>query len=134
MKQEPESFRYKKVMIIDDNEIDRYVCEKASKKFHLSEEVIKAESAKDGLEYLSAHENEPSALPDLIFLDINMPEMNGFEFLEAYKELPEVVKRKCIIVMLTTSSHIEDKERANASSYVKGYLNKPLNEEKLRTL
>lgn len=129
-----QSFKHKKVMIIDDNEIDRYVCERISKTFYFSEEVVSMESATDALEYLASLNLEVDQLPEVIFLDINMPDMNGFEFLEAYENLPPDIKKSCIIVMLTSSTHFEDQERANKFSYVRGYLNKPLNSEKLTSL
>jgi len=78
------------------------------------------------LEYL---ENFPV---DLIFLDINMPKMNGFDFLEEYKKLPEAVKKKCIIVMLSSSLLPEDRELAMNNPYVCQFLNKPLTGDKLK--
>jgi CheY-like chemotaxis protein len=63
-----------------------------------------------------------------------MPEMNGFEFLDAYESLPEVIKKKCIIVMLTSSAHAEDQKRVSKNSYVKGYLSKPLSQAKIQLL
>ena len=123
------NFKYKKVLVIDDNEIDRYICDRISKTFRLSEVVVGVESATEGLDYLFSLEKTPDELPELIFLDINMPGMNGFEFLEAYKGLPEVIKKTCIIVMLTSSN--VDQTRINGNAYVKGYLNKPLTQGKI---
>jgi CheY-like chemotaxis protein len=128
------SARYRKVMVIDDNSTDRYICDRASRTFGLSETVISMESGPDALSYLRAYVNTPAELPELIFLDVNMPEMNGFEFLDAYEELPELVRKKCIIVMLTSSTHSDDKNKVSRSSYVKGYLNKPLTREKTNSL
>src|SRR5438874_7736969 len=117
---------YKKVMVIDDNEIDRYIAERYIKKIGFAEEVILKESARKGLEYLKSLEQTPDELPQLIFLDIRMPEIDGFGFLEAYQSLPETVRSNCIIMMLTTSLNPEDQERARNNQYVSRFLNKPL--------
>jgi CheY-like chemotaxis protein len=127
-------YKYKRVMIVDDNEIDRYIGERTSRQYHIAEDVISMESATDALKYLSSLAQYPDLLPEVIFLDINMPEMNGFEFLEEYQNLPDSIKRNCIVVMLTTSTHPEDKERADRSPYVKGYLNKPLSYENFKKI
>jgi len=123
--------KYKKVMVIDDSEIDRYVAEMVMRNFAFAEEVICMESAQDALEYLAGMENKPEELPHLIFLDINMPEMNGFDFLNAYGQLSESIKKNCIIMMLTTSLDEEDRIKSTQNEYVCKFLNKPLDKEKL---
>ena len=129
-----ENKRFNKVMVVDDNEVDLYVSRRVIEKYSFAEEVILMDSAREALEYLKSHERQPDALPGLIFLDINMPEMNGFEFLDAYIQLADNIKSNCIIMMLTTSVHPEDKARVDGNPYVRNYLNKPLNKEKLSTL
>ena len=88
-------------MVIDDNEVDLYVSRRVIEKYSFADEVILMDSAKEALEYLKSHDGGPDTLPGLIFLDINMPEMNGFEFLDAYKQLSDNIKSNCIIMMLT---------------------------------
>jgi CheY-like chemotaxis protein len=126
--------KYRTVMIIDDTYIDRYVIERVMKRNTFAEEILSMESAIDAIKYLSDHIDEPEKLPQLIFLDINMPEMNGFEFLENYKNLPEHLRKNCIVMMLTTSLHDEDRQKANQNPYVYMFLNKPLTIDKLRTI
>ncbi|WP_256009082.1 response regulator [Desertivirga xinjiangensis] len=125
------NFSYHKVMVVDDAKIDRFLAEKVISKYSFAEEVVSVESAISALDYLSTNTGDEEALPDLIFLDINMPEMNGFEFLAEYNKLPENIKKKCIIIMLSSSLHPEDKELALQSPYVCQFLNKPLTEQKL---
>lgn len=127
-------YRYQTVMIIDDNPIDRYVAERTIKKFGFSEQVICMESALDALDYLREAATDLSKIPQLIFLDINMPEMNGFEFLNEYNSLSDEIKKHSIIMMLTTSLNDIDRTLAENNRYVYLFLNKPLTREKLEEI
>ena len=124
----------RKVMVVDDAEIDRFLAERIITKFDFAEEVITVESAMDALKYLISNGENPQALPDVILLDINMPEMSGFDFLEEYGQLPQTIKKKCIIVMLSSSLLPEDHNLALSSPYVCDFIGKPLNATKLEKL
>lgn len=126
--------KYKLVMVIDDNEVDLYISDKLIKKNAFSEEVISMNSAISALEYLKSMAGAHEKIPQLIFLDIRMPEMDGFGFLERYESLPETVKTKCIIMMLSSSLDKEDHERASKNKYVTRFLNKPLGADKFKEL
>jgi len=125
---------YKRVMIIDDTYVDRYVAERNLLKYGISEEVVSKESAKAALQYLHSCESDTSLLPQLIFLDIRMPEMDGFGFLAEYEKLPDSVKANCVVMMLSTSLNPEDHEKVKESKYVSRFLNKPLDKEKIEQL
>ena len=88
-------------------------------------------SGKEALEHLRPLFSTPEEIPQFIFLDINMPEMTGFEFLNEYQHLPENIRSKCIIMMLTTSLNEADRLRAEANEFVRRFLNKPLDKDKL---
>lgn len=84
-------------------------------------------SAVEALEFLNTLKNNSEEFPDLIFLDINMPVMDGFGFLEEFSKFPVAVTGQCVVVMLTSSSDPKDENRAFQYPVVKRYLNKPLN-------
>ena len=121
----------KKIMVIDDNEIDRYIAQMNIEGEEFAGEIVLMESAKSGLEYLRSLEMNPDELPEIIFLDIRMPDMDGFGFLEEYNKLPEVIRKKSIIMMLSSSLNPEDHEKANTNEYVSRFLTKPLDKVKL---
>lgn len=128
--EENTNFRHKKAMIIDDSHIDRFIAERILKRSFFAEEILMMESAIDALEYLRAQDRIDD-LPQVIFLDIRMPEMDGFEFLERYNELPDTVKRNVTIVMISSSANLNDHIRAQRNQYVYSFLEKPLDMEKL---
>jgi len=125
---------YKKVLIVDDAAIDRLLAKKMMSKFSFATDVHTVESAMDALDMLKSCTPIPESLPELIFLDINMPQMSGFDFLDEYNKLPEDIKKKCVIVMLSSSLHPEDRDRALASPYVYKFMSKPISAEKLSEL
>ena len=116
-------------MLVDDNPDDNFFHEREIKKADLTNIVITKNSGKKALEYLISKE-EPRS--DLIFLDINMPGMNGWEFLEEYNQLDKELQSHAIIIMLTTSDNFDDLARAKTWSIVSDYITKPLTKEMIK--
>ena len=117
-------------MVIDDTQVDRYIAERNIRKYGFAEEVICMDSAHSALKFL-AGVSEIAHLPEFIFLDIRMPEIDGFGFLELYEQLPENIQQNCIVMMLSTSLNPGDHERAKNNKNIKKFVNKPLTKEKL---
>lgn len=123
--------KLKCVLLVDDDSINNFINERLIKKIDLTEEVNISLNGKEALEHLLKRSSEGKNVPELILLDINMPVMDGFEFLDAFQKLELPNKNSIIIVMLTTSTNPSDTERLENTG-VAGYINKPLTEQKLK--
>lgn len=121
-----------KVMLIDDSEIDLKINSKVISISNLFQDIILCTSGEAGLNYLKKHSQEPDELPDFILLDIQMPGMNGFDFLELYKKLPPKLKEQCPVAILSSTLDFGDIKRAEANPYVVRMLKKPLNLAELK--
>lgn len=113
------------LLIIDDDQDVIIYTEYLIKKIGMVENFVSASNGEEGLEYLK---NNPP--PDLILLDINMPRMNGWEFIEEYKKLN--LSKPILISLLTVSINPDDKRRAEGMNIQ--FISKPLTPEKLESL
>ena len=119
------------ILLIDDDEPTNFLSNMLLEEANCAHHIQTAESGQNALDYLSKTAysgNGKTALPfpELIFLDINMPAMNGWEFLEEYKEWNEGRHPNTIIIMLTTSINPDDKVKAENIPLVAAFENKPL--------
>jgi CheY-like chemotaxis protein len=119
------------IMLIDDNPDDNFFHERVLKKSNLVNMVIAKRSGIDALDFLKFKNPHQELHPELIFLDINMPGMNGWEFLQEYRKLEKELQSQVIIIMLTTSDNPQDIESAKASEIVTDFKTKPLTKEML---
>lgn len=124
--------KYSKVLLIDDNSIDNFVNKKLIEMTGFASVVEVYESAVEALKELKGKKTEQ--LPDVIFLDIMMPVMDGFAFLEEFNRLGPDYSGKCKIIMLSTSESFQDLNRANKNPLVQKFLNKPLTEPVLEAI
>lgn len=114
------------VMLIDDNETDNFISKRIIELTQFAHRVEVASSGKGALEYLRQHQDDPSNLPNLIFLDINMPIVDGFMFLYEFENLKPTVQDKCKVIILSSSDNQRDINRLINNEYVIKYVTKPL--------
>jgi CheY-like chemotaxis protein len=129
--------KFKAVMLIDDNEIDNLINQKMIEAADMAETIFMHTGAKGALEFLRNMEKLSAngvGIPEVIFLDIDMPLMDGFQFLDEFEKLSDYIKNNCTIIMLTSSINPQDLSKAKKSSFVKKYINKPLTQEALEKL
>lgn len=120
------------IMLVDDNRIDLFIHNEFIKQMNIADTILEYSIASEALTFLE--QNNESQWPDLILLDIHMPVMNGFDFLEKYSTLLLSNRQKCHIIIVSSSLDVGDKLRAKESEYVLELLEKPLNTEKLKKL
>lgn len=119
------------VLLIDDDEPTNFLNKIVINQSGLAEKVVVTQGGKEALDYLNSTENDEHPHPDLILLDINMPAMNGWEFLEEYKKLGPAQQGKIVVIMLTTSLNPDDWDMAQKIDEIKDFMNKPLSAESL---
>ncbi|MBM9502024.1 response regulator [Leptospira sp. 201903071] len=122
------------ILLIDDNNSDNFFHERVIRKGNFADQVIAKQSGESALQYLKERATNHDPRPDLVFLDINMPGMNGWEFLEEYDLLPEELQGKIVVVMLTTSDNPDDRAKAREFGILSDFKTKPLTETMLQEI
>lgn len=118
------------ILFIDDDEPTNFLNKMTTEQSGYTDRVEVFQSGQEALDYLSG----PFPSPDLIFLDINMPAMDGWEFLDRYRDLARTNKADIVLVMLTTSLNPDDEVKTREIREVAGFENKPLLEARLEDL
>ncbi len=124
-----------KILLIDDNEIDNLIHTRLLKELRLTTQTLVYQNAKDALLYLKNTSNtNPSELPDFIFLDLNMPVMDGFSFMKEFKKLKLEQFKKIQVLVLSCSIYEREIKKILMYEEVKDFISKPLNQDKIRQL
>ena len=118
------------ILLVDDDDTTNFLNESLIEEMKVANQIMVANNGKEGLDQLESYFREHGSSPQLIFLDINMPVMDGFEFLENFQQLDEAHKASVKIIMLTTSSSPVDIQKIKNLG-VNEFLSKPLTEEML---
>jgi CheY-like chemotaxis protein len=123
------------VLLVDDDQTTNYLNRLLLEKLAVADHILVAHDGREALSLLAQHcQPLTPQCPRLILLDVNMPGMNGIQFLEAYRQLPIAAQNTIIIVMLTTSLHPRDVQRVQELDTVAGFVSKPLTTAKIEAI
>lgn len=118
-------------MLIDDDAATNYIHRRVISESGLAEKITVKDRAEDALDVLL---EEAEEIPELIFLDINMPGMDGWEFLDSYSRFLEKVENDIVLIMMTTSINPDDEKKARSLKQITDFQSKPLNSQKLKDI
>lgn len=121
-------------MLVDDNDTDNFISKRIIEITKFAKEVEIKNSGKSALEYLESNKDTPERLPDIIFLDINMPIVDGFVFLYEFEKFNESVKNKCKVIILSSSDNKRDIDKIVNNDHVIKFITKPLTENALNDI
>lgn len=116
------------VMLVDDNDTDNFISKRIIEITKFSKRVEVKSSGKSALDYLKENQNNIAELPNIIFLDINMPIVDGFVFLYEFEKFNELVKNKCKVIILSSSDNKRDIDKIVNNNHVIKFITKPLTE------
>ncbi|HEY0743023.1 MAG TPA: response regulator [Chryseosolibacter sp.] len=122
------------IALVDDDKIFQLTASKTLKSTAITDTILQFENGEQALRFLRDHTTSPESLPDYIFLDINMPMIDGWMFLEDYESLKQKFSKSINIYMVSSSIDTRDIERARRNANVKDYIVKPVTREKFLEL
>lgn len=128
--------KVKSILIIDDDDVSNFIYKRVIETTRTADKITTFIRAREALEYLEeTADSAPEDFPDIIFLDINMPVMNGWQFLEKYENsFQSKLKKRPVLCMLSSSVYQEDISKAYTYTDVKEYISKPLTSQIMTNL
>jgi len=123
-----------KVILIDDDMIYHKIAQLMLKEYSSVDEVVSTTDGKATLEYLEENKDDVNTLPDYIFLDLNMPEYDGWDFLNGYKKIYQSLRKAVHLYIVSSSVNPSDLERSKGYTFVESFIIKPLRRDFLRGL
>ncbi len=129
-----ERFKYKIALLIDDSYIDNLINRKILENTNFAESIVVINSPEKAFEYLNECSTQKNLLPEVIFLDLRMPEMSGFEFLTAFETIEELKPHPIKIYVLSSSLDPSDLRKIKEITLVTKFISKPLTSQTLEDL
>lgn len=124
---------FERVMIIDDNEIDLFITSRIVEKNNFGKSIMKYLEPEIALKYLHDNQENLASLPQVIFLDIHMPIMTGFEFMKAYDRLSHILKNNCKIFVISSTRDDNDLMQLRNEKNMAVFAEKPITKEFLNS-
>lgn len=128
------TYSYKHILLIEDSEIDVLVNRRLMELMNFSAHVTITSTAEEAIDFLRHEVTSEAEAPDLILLDMHLPGMSGFDFMEIFNSLPGYVRNKTRIVVLSVFQKQEEIDRLAGYKYVLGQIEKPLSQESLKKI
>lgn len=122
------------ICIVDDDDIYQFTAIKTLESLKSEKKIIVFSDGEEALNFMMENLNKEHELPDVIFLDINMPIMDGFQFMEEYIKIKPLLDKKTIIYMVSSSVDPVDIERAKNISDISDYIIKPIKSDQLKAI
>lgn len=122
------------IAIVDDDLIFQFIAERLIESINSEHQTIIFSDGKEAIDFIDSNRNEIDTLPDIIFLDINMPVMNGWQFLNKYIEIKSEIKKEITIYIVSSSKNPDDFIKAENINEVTDYIVKPINREKYSSI
>jgi len=119
------------ICLVDDDDVYQYIMERTIIKKGLANNILKFLDGEEAINFIRDNCDNSSVLPDVIFLDLNMPVMDGWDFLKEFLPLKSSIQKKISIFIVTSSVNDPDIQRAETFNIVSGYIIKPITEETL---
>lgn len=126
--------KFDRVCLVDDDDIYQYMMKRELRNTQLVKEIQIFPNGEQAMQFFSSKKDHPNDLPDIIFLDLNMPIMNGWQFLDEYLLLRPRLNKEIVIVLITSSFDGKDMERAKGYDEVTDYIVKPITRDRLLTV
>lgn len=123
-----------KICIVDDDDIYRFTIEKTLESLELATKTMTFSDGEQAIHFISDHLNEDAKLPDIILLDIDMPVMDGFQFMEEYEKIKSDVTKDMTIYMVSSSLDPVDINSAKKISSISDYIVKPISSDWLKSI
>lgn len=123
-----------RLIVLDDNQIELFIIKKMLMKYKVFEDTLYSSDGKNILKYLEVNKYKQNSLPELIFIDLDMPKLSGWHFLDRLKSLYPELRKPIWVYIITSSIDPRDIKRSDNYPFVKSYLIKPLTKEVIESI